>query len=83
MMIPDHPCDEPRRIAVLAEVLRQDYPLTITQEAAIALVECMRCIMDAVPEDDRVFVRADYNLATSALCHPEGDMPRTNERLKL
>ena len=49
---------------------QQGYPLTVTTEDAEALVECIRRIMEAVPEDDRVFVRADYDLATSALWHP-------------
>jgi hypothetical protein len=67
--------------SLLADLLQQDYPLCITRETADALAECMSRILDAVPEDDRIFVRADYDLATSALCHPEGDLPRTNERL--
>ena len=66
--------------ALLTEIRQQDYPLGITQEAAGALAECVRRILDAVPEDDRIFVRADYDMATSALCHPEGDLPRTNDR---
>jgi hypothetical protein len=66
--------------ATLAAIREQDYPLSLTSDDAEALVECFRRIMSAVPEDERVFVRADYNLATSALCHPEGDMPRTNDR---
>ena len=69
-------------VSLLTDLLQQDYPLYITRETADALVECASRILDAVPEDDRIFVRADYDLATSALCHPEGDLPRTNERLK-
>lgn len=69
-----------RTASVLIEVQQQNYPLSITLEAASAFIECIQRIMDAVPEDDRVFVRADYDLATSALCHPESDFPRTNER---
>lgn len=65
---------------VLSKLRDQDYPLIITQEMASMLVGCIRRVMDAVPEDDRVFVRAEYDLATSALCHPEGYLPRTNER---
>jgi predicted amino acid racemase len=67
-------------ISLLSDLRQQDYPLTVTQETADALVECMRRIMEAVQEDDRVFVRADYDLATSALCHPVGSLPRTNAR---
>lgn len=66
--------------SVLSELRQQNYPLWITQEAAGALAKCIRRILDVVPEDDRIFVRADYDLATSALCHPEGDLPRTNDR---
>lgn len=66
--------------SVLADVRQQDYPLQISQEAAAAFVVCLRRIMDAVPDDDRFFVRADYDLVTSALCHPEGDFPHTNEQ---
>ena len=69
-------------VSLLTDLLQQDYPLCITRETADALVECASRILGAVPEDDRIFVRADYDLATSALCHPEGDLPRTNERLK-
>lgn len=65
---------------LLESVRQQDYPLTLGNEEADALCECIRRIMDAVPEDDRVFVRADFDLATSALCHPEGTRERTNER---
>lgn len=68
--------------SLLTDLLQQDYPLCITQETADAIVECLSRTLDAVPEDDRIFVRADYDLATSALCHPEGDLPRTNERLR-
>jgi len=66
--------------SLLIEVRQQDYPLSITQEAASAIVECIRHLIEAVPKDDQVLVRGDYDLATSALCHPEGDLPRTNER---
>jgi len=69
-----------RITSLLVNIRQQDYPLVITQEAASALVECMRRVMDAVPQDDRVLVRAEYDLITSALCHPEGDLPRTNEQ---
>ena len=66
--------------SLLVDLRQQDYPLSVTQETANALVECIRRVLNAVPEDDRLFVRADYDLATSALCHPEGDLPRTNTR---
>jgi hypothetical protein len=65
---------------ILAAVRQQDYPLSISTEAACAFRECIRNIMDAVSDDDRVLVRGDYDLVTSALCHPEGDLPRTNEQ---
>jgi len=68
--------------SLLTDLLQQDYPLCVTRETADALVESMGHILNAVPEEDRIFVRADYDLATSALCHPEGDLPRTNERSK-
>ncbi len=55
---------------LLGGLRQQDYPLELSKEAADALCECIRRVMDAVPEDDQVFVRADYDLATSALCHP-------------
>jgi hypothetical protein len=60
---------------LLEQVRQQNYPLEVSADAADALVECIRRIMAAVPEDDRVFLRADYDLATSALCHPS---PSTN-----
>jgi hypothetical protein len=66
---------------LLRELIAQDYPLSIDQETARALVSCISRIMDLVPDDDRVLVRGDYNLVTSALCHPEGDLPRTNQRV--
>ncbi len=49
---------------------QQTYPLEINEDTADALVECIRRIMKAVPDDDLVYVRADYDLAVSALCHP-------------
>jgi len=67
-------------VPLLTRLREQDYPLTVTQETADALVECVRRVMGTVHEDDRVFVLADYDLATSALCHPTGDLPRTNAR---
>jgi hypothetical protein len=54
----------------LEELREQNYPLEITPETADALVECIRRIMACVPEDEQIFVRADYASATSALCHP-------------
>ena len=59
-----------RITSLLESVQQQQYPLEITTDAAEALVECIRRIMSEVPEDDQVFVRADYDLATSALLHP-------------
>lgn len=49
---------------------RQSYPLALSEEDGQALYECIRRVKDAVPEDDRPFIRADYDLATSAVCHP-------------
>ena len=57
--------------ARLDAVCQQGYPLMLTSEDAEALVECIDRIMSAVPEDDRIFVRGDYALATSALYHPD------------
>lgn len=68
--------------SILLGIIKQDYPLQISHDAAEAFITCLRRIMDAVPEDDRVFVRAEYELVTTALHHPEGDSPRTNERLR-
>jgi len=41
-------------MSLLAGLCQQDYPSGITQEAAGALVDCMRHLMDAAPEDERV-----------------------------
>ena len=60
----------------------QEYPLMVSQETALALVNCITRVMDAVPDDDRIFVRAEYNLATSSLCHPEWCSSRTNYLFK-
>lgn len=61
----------PSQIELLLEQLRsQNYPLEVRQDQAEALVCCMRTIMRAVPEDDHVMLRWEYNLATSALMHP-------------
>ena len=66
-----------QRLSLLRE---QSYPLAITTDDARALVECIRRIMAAVPEDDRPFVRADYALVTSAIDHPEpGETGASNE----
>ena len=54
----------------LGPVREQDYPLEINKDAANALVECIRRIMAAVPEDDQFLVRADYSIATAVLSHP-------------
>lgn len=68
-------------IEILTELIGQDYPLTVTRDAAQAIARCFRRVMDFVSDDDRVFVAADYDLATSALWHPEGNTPRTNEEM--
>lgn len=60
-----------RMTELLEAVRQQSYPLVLSKEDSQALVKCMRRIMDAVPEDEHVFVRCDYDLATSALCHPD------------
>ena len=53
------------------DILRgKNYPLIVSISAAEALVECFRRIMEMVPQDDRIYVRADYDAATSALLHP-------------
>ena len=58
------------------EALRErGYPLMLDEEDAEALTRCIRRIMDAVPDDDKVFVRGDYALATSALFHPSPTEP--------
>ncbi len=56
--------------SVLNAVKRQHYPLFIDEKAAEAFLECFRRIMAMVPEDDHILIRADYDLATSALYHP-------------
>jgi hypothetical protein len=67
--------------AQLEAVRKQSYPITLTESDGAALVECIRRVMAAVPEDERPFVRADYDLSTSAVCHPEPDeFGNTNER---
>lgn len=63
--------DNPKLESLLESLRTQSYPLTVSEDEAEALVECFRRIMQAVPEDDRIFVRTDYDLATSALCHPD------------
>ena len=55
----------------LEPFVNRGYPLTITADEAKAFLEGINRIMAAVPEDDRVFVRADYNLVTAALWHPK------------
>lgn len=62
--------DDATLTAKLESLGEQEYPLTVTEDDAQALVECIRRIMRSVPEDDQVFVRADYDLATHALLHP-------------
>ncbi len=67
----------------LATVREQGYPLTLTAADADAIVECIRRIMAAVPGDDQPFVRADYELATSAIDHPEpGEYGTSNKRVR-
>lgn len=44
--------------SLLDSLRQQEYPLTVTQDDADALVECIRRIMASVPEDDQIFVRA-------------------------
>lgn len=68
-------------ITLLSDLRQQDYPLVVSEKMANAIVECIRRIMETVHPDDHVFVRADYDLATSALCHPVGNLPRTNRHL--
>ena len=55
---------------LLEDLQEQRYPLKIELDTAEALVECFRRVLEAVPEDDQVFVRADFELATRALLHP-------------
>lgn len=55
---------------LLASVRCQNYPLSVDQAQASAIVDCIRNIMAFVSEDDQVLVRADYAGATSALLHP-------------
>ena len=54
------------------------YPLSIDEDDGAAMVECIQRIMDAVPEEERIMLRGDYNLVTSALMHPVG--PSGGER---
>jgi len=56
--------------ARLNAVRKQNYPLTLTDDDAEALVECIRHIMAVVRENDQVLVMEDYDLATSTLVHP-------------
>jgi len=58
----------------------QGYQLTLSSEDAEALVECINRVMAAVPEDDRIFVRADYDLATSGLWHPDPGLTESDEQ---
>lgn len=60
-------------------IRQQDYPLVLDEGEAAALCECISNIMDMVPDDDQILVRGDYDLVTSALYHPTGAAPRTNE----
>ena len=62
-------------VARLEAVRERGYPLTLDEDDAEALVACITRIMGAVPEDDKVFVRGDYALATSALFHPSPTEP--------
>lgn len=66
--------DDATLSAKLDALAEQDYPLYVREDDARALVECIRRIMRSVPEDDRVFVRADYDLATHALLHPDSSL---------
>jgi hypothetical protein len=73
----DHQAED-RIDELLREILHQGYPLEITQEAAMAMQTCIDRIMEMVPEDDRILVRREYSLATSALTHPvmpDADQP--------
>ena len=63
--------DDATLTARLEAVREQQYPLTLTSDDAEALVECINRIMSAFPEEQRIFLRADYDLATSALSHPK------------
>lgn len=56
---------------LLDQLRRQSYPLEVTKNAADALLQCISRIMQYVPEDDQLLVRADYDAATSALYHPD------------
>ena len=71
-------------IAHLVALTNQGYPLAITENAADAIVECISRVMAAVPDDDRPFVRSDYDLVTSAIQHPEpsNEFGNTNERIR-
>jgi len=59
--------------ARLDAIREQNYPLALDFEDAEAIVDCIRRIMAEVPEDNQIFVRADYDDATSALFHPPHD----------
>ena len=60
-------------VSRLEAMRERGYPLTIDEDDAEALVMCITRIMDSVPEDEKTFVRGDYNLATAALIHPAAE----------
>lgn len=64
------PLDDTTLNLLLEDLQEQRYPLQIELDTAEALVECFRRVLEAVPEDDQVYVRADFELASKALLHP-------------
>ena len=69
--------------ARLESLREREYPLSLSFNDAEAIVECIKSIMSVVSDDDIPFVRGDYALATSALCHPEpNQFGTTNQRLE-
>ena len=69
--------------ARLTALRNQGYPLTLVTEDAEAIVECINRIMGVISDDDRPLVRGDYDLATSAVHHPEpNEFGTSNQRLR-
>ncbi len=65
---------------ILDKIRSQNYPLSIDAAAAEVMVKCINIILSMVSEDDRILVRGEYDMVTSALCHPVADGDESNER---
>lgn len=57
-------------IDVLESLRAQIFPLNVTQNQGEAVYVAIRRIMEFVPESAKDLVQPDYDLVTSAFCHP-------------